>query len=910
MRIESVLIKNFRGFGENSQDSEGFYRFDQLDSNFTLISGNNGYGKTSFFEAIEWALTDGIDRIKNYKNVYHTNTLQSKQNLKFMSPDSDCEKQREVTVVVNFNDGVQIYRRSNNKFVKISEGSNYSSEVIYSKNGETIYKDDLITLGYPDFESNSFLKNHFLMQESVSAFFKTIKPRERQELIMELLNIDELNELHKQTDDLISGEKFESKIKDIKSHITQLDEKKQSLESRLENAGFPSVKIYQTQFNNLVSEFIKIKNIKDEDIKNKINEIENLQKEKRYNLKETYNLMESIKSSANKKNEKLKDNKVRTKTINKILHEYDSLSRLRSLLIKNQQLKNIKNTDIAKDKRQIEIKKHQLKRIEKMEQLFKKRHKENMSKVPTTNFEFLNFIEKLLTINNIKQDLLQLVDHKEINYIFEGFKQEEIEEKHGKISKEIEIIKVKIKELDDKNNEHSKLNEDYGELLDTAMKYIQNYEVDNCPVCLNTDFSDKKYTDIKGINDNNITDSLLSIILKIKSNGNEKVKIIVEEIQKLNKEITDKKKLKKEIEEYIDNIITSINEKIVQLQNNYTALTTDKYERLAKFKHKINLKLMELEGKNKMYNKNKKELQLADDSNIDESILNNDKEIQTILNENEDFKKINLSESDVKSKVQERKITLEDRYKFIIDEKNIKESIKNLDKELKNIDESINYNQIVLSKLDQLEIFLLNDTQFDDIEIYFTVEDKKKILNGKISEVETLKDKVKEYRGNIKDARNEYMSKMVIKQPIIKWIYSMLNPHKFYRDIDIVSTDTSFNVTDDNKRIFLDHIFSSAQTNILSLSIFLGMGLSFRKNKLENLLIDDPIQSLDDVNILTLIDIFRALPRSNYNNIKLIISSHDEKFSQLLSIKMRNHNFTHYSFEDYTNEGPIIKKLA
>src|SRR5699024_2453417 len=125
-----------------------------------------------------------------------------------------------------------------------------------------------------------------------------------------------------------------------------------------------------------------------------------------------------------------------------------------------------------------------------------------------------------------------------------------------------------------------------------------------------------------------------------------------------------------------------------------------------------------------------------------------------------------------------------------------------------------------------------------------------------------------------------------------------------------ITKDKKLNITDKEEKVYLDHIFSSAQLNVLSLSIFLGMGLTFRKNKLNNLFIDDPIQSLDDINVLSLIDIFRALPKSNYRDIKLIISSHNDQFTQLLSIKMRNHNFTHYKMVDYGEEGPVFERLS
>lgn len=65
MRIAEVYIKNFRGYGENNTN-DGMYRFDHLDdAEVVIFSGYNGFGKTGFFEAIEWCITGKISVLDN-----------------------------------------------------------------------------------------------------------------------------------------------------------------------------------------------------------------------------------------------------------------------------------------------------------------------------------------------------------------------------------------------------------------------------------------------------------------------------------------------------------------------------------------------------------------------------------------------------------------------------------------------------------------------------------------------------------------------------------------------------------------------------------------------------------------------------------------------------------------------------
>lgn len=61
MRIKSIDIKNFRSYyGENNHF--------EFSDGLTLILGDNGDGKTTFFEALEW-LFDTTSERANLSNV-------------------------------------------------------------------------------------------------------------------------------------------------------------------------------------------------------------------------------------------------------------------------------------------------------------------------------------------------------------------------------------------------------------------------------------------------------------------------------------------------------------------------------------------------------------------------------------------------------------------------------------------------------------------------------------------------------------------------------------------------------------------------------------------------------------------------------------------------------------------------
>ena len=55
MRIKELNIRNFRIF-------KGDYKLDFQDKNLIIIYGNNGNGKSTMFDAIEWAITGELLR--------------------------------------------------------------------------------------------------------------------------------------------------------------------------------------------------------------------------------------------------------------------------------------------------------------------------------------------------------------------------------------------------------------------------------------------------------------------------------------------------------------------------------------------------------------------------------------------------------------------------------------------------------------------------------------------------------------------------------------------------------------------------------------------------------------------------------------------------------------------------------
>lgn len=213
------------------------------------------------------------------------------------------------------------------------------------------------------------------------------------------------------------------------------------------------------------------------------------------------------------------------------------------------------------------------------------------------------------------------------------------------------------------------------------------------------------------------------------------------------------------------------------------------------------------------------------------------------------------------------------------------EKLKNeISKKIKSKNEIIKNYRIVESLKDKVFSFLESEKTKDSIE-----EIKKEIAVLKI---------INEHLNSEKTGLEKYLKETIdnfFYTELINKIYSKIDPHPDYNKIEfdcdfkdksprlqIYTSDT------ENKKSVPSLYFSSAQINILSLSIFLARALKASDPKttepIECIFIDDPIQSMDSINILSFIDLFRSLT-VNLDR-QLIVSTHEENFHLLLQKKI------------------------
>lgn len=933
-----MKIKNFRGYGENIDREDRCFVYDDLDAPLVIFKGYNGFGKTSFYEAIEWCLTDHVYRLEKFYDdkTYQVNELKKSHYLKFYHPIYGNTSKREIYVELMFSDGLKIVRKSMSNVLRTTEkDSSYESFVFmgYEKLEEVTNTKILNTFISNAKDKEVFFHTHMLGQESISDFLRQNSPSRRRAIFMQLLQEEELNSLYLEIQKYKNGNSLSRKIGLLERQITNYRNDQVGIEEFIKKLEFSDISSY---LKTVQSHYLKIKPLIKENIINEDLDLNSIIIADDINLKNCVSLLQNISISQQRittlkyslvsKNEDLERFKARVETLEILEHAKNKVQdaeHAKKLLENNLEDLQVQHQD-----------------FEKLIKKSKDIKKDNEARV-----------KELITHKNIFSSLKQYIALQDLSindqfwnqFIIEQNLWKSFSEKYQKEIQKIEMINISIPELNnewfskiqEKYNELqfnkntklqelenirntisnvSSLNSQYQESLSNVKQLlIENPDIENCPVCLNDDFSDEKYLDknIKKWDSSlDVTEKILSIINSTFASGDEQIE---------------------ELSQRENDIIENIN----LLEN---SIKNDVLERIIERINIINVTFSKLyikleEQFNEVINKNINEIEKLKTENglIIFQIDRMKKSIIALFGE--DFKMNNLQKEKLQEFIEKKELWFsENNSKFIflrntdsLTEIDYEISLLKEDKENNyNKDELLKYIQGTTKKIEYIEIL---NSEFNEIIKYkLPVEYEPSLkefdrISSKIEQISKTKDIIADYRNQVETVYGKLLGKQkrVVKErlenhPIISWVYETINPHPFHKKLHITNSERGTNFIGETQlenktELYLDQMFSAAQLNILALSIFFGLGLTQRYSKLQQLFLDDPIQSMDDVNILALIDVIRAIMDSRYKNKHIIISTHNEDFAQLIAIKMRNRGVVQYNIVGYTEEGPKISKI-
>lgn len=1016
MKFKKVEIQGFRAYGDK-KDATFDFTVDNEVVDFISIFAPNGFGKTSFYDAIEWAVTNKIKRIESSLNNYDLIKIEK---------DANREGNK-------LSDALQIISKMgyNNpkKFVNIETTTKLFNRKIESSNRKgTADYDQTTKLENPNF------RDVILSQEGINSFLVAEKPEDRYKNFVQHFDSHDLDRLYRNLVALrkenekrckvLGSDKTEIKKQlnkkidiEVSEKINQLISELGSLEVKLDKISqefdLSDLAIFKSDITGVRNEIELGESSILEKLKKERNLLELIQQDipkhtgnleqKGKLLKLTDNLSKLIKDfgelskKSNRKDklleslkqikkqkgdftflsdelpefkkiserlDQIKNNKkqkdyylIKLNNLETLINLNSTIFRNRKLSIEEKIIKIEQNSNIQKSN----LKKYNnsLKEISKSE-IKLKPQKQKLKDENNLLSESKKEIEELLLIQ--KNSKSEIYENNRLNLISKDSIAKLKNEKTLIVSKEKEISIIKKKLNDSKS-----LQENLNYLIELGSKIVDNTKQSNCPLCKN-EYGNYKNL-LEKINLNNLllestnenlnklsqleselkeltrkfeknAESLNSIIrveikeLQLKINKtNNKIETLGKDISSLEKDL-EKHKSVIENNKYqktdLEKIFVVMQQKTTTFEEqiNIYEKNIEKYtlwiDRIQEKKLKSKLYLVDLDKDLKniladSFYKNCNTLfNLYDiDSNkqrIEVKLKSSKKEFENLVKETSDLDKdINILKGKLKEfQIEELKLQESNYQKDLLNlnsfESEFNKLIENLNITTENIEKDINLNiisnkakiaknEVVLRELSKIEKLIEPLGEFLN---YSELKRKEKSLIKSIKLNKKIDSELKKELKNI-SIRIKLMIKKFFFDGLINKIYNKIDPHPQYKEINfkVDFNDYGFpklNIfTDDGKgsgNKVPNLYFSTAQMNILSLSIFLAKALHAvdeNKNPIDTIFIDDPIQSMDSINVLSVIDLLRNII-TNHNK-QIIISTHDENFFNLLKKKIPKNYF-------------------
>lgn len=1003
MKFKKVEIQGFRAYGPKEDATFDFTTNNEV-ADFIAIYAPNGFGKTSFYDAVEWTITNKIKRFENALKNYDLIKVEKRGNKKGngQAPPINIISKK----------GYQ----SENKFVNIE-----TTERDFSKKIESATR-----RGSVDYDSSGELENGsfrdvILSQEGINSFLGVDRPEDRYKNFIKNFDSENIDDLHGNL--LALRKENDRRLRSIESELTKLsgrlnakidDNIIQKINTEIDNLtelnidlekidsefDRSDVPIFSSHITGIVNEinlgetsiletlksnrfFLDQLIVELPNYENSVKRVKELRKLTDYISK----TLEDFSKLQGKRNglKKLEENKKRQQGeeenllfLKTHLKKYLDLSKKAQELINeskrlnkySDRLRNLQelillNTNIFENRKQSfeaiksALEKH-INAQKIIEDLKPKLQKEKQS-LPNVQQKIESLNEQLRNLSLLRKNLHTGIYELPKNIQSHQSKLSELEKDNRSIlKKEEEAIKLKTKL---KESESFQENLDY--LLELGGKIIDHTKQSSCPLC-KTNF--ESYQDLlKNINSNSTLESLISADISnlniletgiegdkidLKKNTEEFISVLnkeIEDIQKnINEESLEKEKLDKTIktfEKQIEDLQTTINDfvknsreidgeaiiKEIESEITESERRVSTYESIIKkYTHWIslirdkesdlNLSILENENDQKELTSNSVyesfqsliedfDLSVLDKKNI-EALIKKNKELTSELEKsiNTQNREINiLLESLKEYDIQDLKRELEKSEKEMaeikvlidnyedsltlqqIDDKRKKSSLKEkrrlIKLEVKKNEEVLR----ILAKVEKLLEPLGDFLNYQSLILEQNDLNRQKDLHDKIEE--DLKGEIKKISENIQELITNFFY-----DDLINRIYAKIDPHPDYKEIkfDVDFTDygvPKLNIFTENKESKGNRVpnlyFSTAQMNVLSLSIFLAKALHAideSGNPINAIFVDDPVQSMDSINVLSVIDLLRNIVINHGKQI--IISTHDENFYNLLKKKI------------------------
>ncbi len=792
-KIESLKVRNFKCF-----DQKKFYEFYFLqDTNPTILSGPNGFGKTTFFDAIELIFTKRITRLNSEIEDGRTNLGKN-----ILLNTSDECGYLILSLINSIHEKLTIIAKIDNNLTKLTidtaikftyiEGSIDTSKFDEFLMSNIKWENDISA-----FENLNYIKEHFnvyyYVSQAESVHFLKNSISTRKDSMTKFLQTEAIQEkIDKIERNLIGATKAKKGVlinDEIKAVNDELDKKISNLKSKLADNGEAYKEVSYTpllvyppncEMKKWDIEKLELRNISEKQLSEYIAEINGI-----------YNLYQDL--SDYKKF-------LKNKEIRNFINDDEAILNYTkfSVFMKN----NIFNINQVEDE------------IAKLNQLL-------------DAFKYSSFFRSKLDISKYKKE--DIVSLQKMGMIPETLSINEIDRNVN----EIKELYSQLGEKEKKINELLQAREKLHSVREN------NAFLNHCPYC-NAPYDNPELLDTAY--------NVLSSQLK-SSQDNISIEI--------------KSKIKK-LSDYVKPIVDSI-EKL--------------FER-------------------KDYNEIEKIRIIASEYSI---LLKSEKKIDDISKIHEFVGGVDSwKELDETSKIIELKRIIESNLSSY-ENRNFLENLKSF-----NYDNVFKENSLLLSieqsnlkdktAIDNKIMFIRYQNSLVKNEEINQMKNDAKILIIKLKKLEKIRKNFDDLKNLYNKAINEYKN-LVLKKlrvPLLIYTGKILQDYQNGLGVFINKDEMRFVSNGDAKHDILN-TFSSGQLSGFVLSFLFAMNKRYISEDCDDIgfiLIDDPVQTMDDINIASFIEVLR----NDFQNKQIILSTHETDKENYILYKFLKYNLKGQSF--------------
>lgn len=1012
MKLTKVEISGFRIFDKLEDSTFDFATKSTGTADFVSLYAPNGFGKTSFYDAVEWGMTNSISRflLRSYENE---KLVASQSNERFIR---NLNSQEDTFVNIHRKEGDQVKR-------------------IWKKRGRQ--RHDILFGKTSEIENQEFQKV-ILSQEWISAFLMESDGVVRFEKFMKLPELNELNQYYKNLKGLIiandakiktlEDERNELKktiqknegenlLEDINSIILELKKKGEQIEEISLSTNRKGVLDFRNRLSVIILNYDRFSN-QSKDVLDNVT-IATTGNNEILGVRQYFETVTTIRESE----EELK----RLKILDE-LFEAESLNK--NAFLKNAENRATKNTEIEfltqlisdfsvyaetvtklsnnsklqeSEKLQLDSVINDLRRLENVKTEIDARHdscikqyaeiQNKLNRLPEIKFDFENITESVLTSKGslissefeveeeeitqklvkdkiiARETIIKKIKSYEYDFLIEiDFR--ELKKRVTNVlsdTKELSKLQSNLADLEIRITEQNVLNSAIEEFIRQGLEIVNNQQLSDCPLCtqsyenhieLASKISNNEILSSflqNSLNEKNeIQSELAKLSLSIEQQNDFLIRAYENSITSLNKELNASsgkiESLKKQISDIQESIAT-FDSKLLAINielggSDFSSVEVQLKSYLLEFEQQKDLLFGELE-------KTRNQISLLSEQSVSRNeklkILKNEADSllqnENYLRVNDWFKEYFPEQLPNSEKIEESKRFALDGARKLKSEKDsidtkitkiteilagytndkVKKDISELEQKRENAVKSIDrYNEFLKFQL-KLDVTNFNELQLQEtleemidfhnreriksneikseylslvefsknLEPFLQSENSKIELEKKNSELKFWKKDMKDFLQNERNKVKAYLRERVkdfFYEKLINQLYDKIDPHPDFKKVefkpdfevdpprlDVIVTDSN-----NNHEIIPNLYYSTAQINILSLSIFLASALNSKQY--DCIFIDDPIQSMDSINVLSTIDLLRSIVVNHGKQI--ILSTHDQNFHNLLKKKM------------------------